>query len=27
VPLEPVKAGDRMRLELEGVGGASVSFV
>jgi 2-oxopent-4-enoate/cis-2-oxohex-4-enoate hydratase len=26
VPLEPVKAGDRMRLELEGIGGASVSF-
>ena len=27
VPLEPVKAGDRMRLEIEGIGGASVSFV
>jgi 2-oxopent-4-enoate/cis-2-oxohex-4-enoate hydratase len=27
VPLESVKAGDRMSLELEGIGGASVSFV
>jgi 2-oxopent-4-enoate/cis-2-oxohex-4-enoate hydratase len=27
VPLEPVKAGDRMTLVLEGIGGASVSFV
>jgi 2-oxopent-4-enoate/cis-2-oxohex-4-enoate hydratase len=26
VPLEPVKAGDRMDLVLEGIGGASVSF-
>jgi 2-oxopent-4-enoate/cis-2-oxohex-4-enoate hydratase len=26
VPLEPVKAGDRMELVLEGVGGASVEF-
>jgi 2-oxopent-4-enoate/cis-2-oxohex-4-enoate hydratase len=26
VPLEPVKAGDRMELVLEGIGGASVSF-
>jgi 2-oxopent-4-enoate/cis-2-oxohex-4-enoate hydratase len=27
VPLEPVRAGDRMELVLEGIGGASVSFV
>jgi 2-oxopent-4-enoate/cis-2-oxohex-4-enoate hydratase len=27
VPLEPVRAGDRMSLVLEGIGGASVSFV
>jgi 2-oxopent-4-enoate/cis-2-oxohex-4-enoate hydratase len=27
VPLEPVKAGDEMRLEVEGVGTASVKFV
>jgi 2-oxopent-4-enoate/cis-2-oxohex-4-enoate hydratase len=27
VPLEPVKVGDRMHLELEGIGRASVSFV
>jgi 2-oxopent-4-enoate/cis-2-oxohex-4-enoate hydratase len=26
VPLEPVRAGDRMELELEGIGRASVSF-
>jgi 2-oxopent-4-enoate/cis-2-oxohex-4-enoate hydratase len=26
VPLEPVKAGDRMELELEGIGRASVTF-
>lgn len=27
VPLEDVEAGDRMRLEVEGIGGASVNFV
>lgn len=27
VPLEDVQPGDRMRLELEGIGGASVNFV
>lgn len=27
VPLEDVKSGDRMRMELEGIGGASVNFV
>jgi 2-oxopent-4-enoate/cis-2-oxohex-4-enoate hydratase len=27
VPLEPVKAGDEMRLEVQGVGSAAVKFV
>ena len=27
VPLEPVVAGDRMRLEIEGLGTAAVNFV